>query len=193
MSILTEQRSNAPRGLCHCFACGKKVMIEKLLEDVGADTQLALENPCQPNRESVSLTTTQVLFKQQLPFRYSKYLEGRGIGEEVQRKFKVYEKGKKVHMPIFSKEGIYLYDNARSTDGKRFFIESGANKSLWGIEEIDLSKPVAVCESQIDAIKQIIARRIFSFHPTSFFQHWYRIHFCKYLCKKKTAIADRSS
>ena len=152
MSILTEQRSNAPRGLCHCFACGKKVMIEKLLGDVGADTQLTLENPCQPNRESVSLTTTQVLFKQQLPFRYSKYLEGRGIGEEVQRKFKVYEKDKKVHMPIFSKEGIYLYDNARSTDGKRFFIESGANKSLWGIEEIDLSKPVAVCESQIDAM-----------------------------------------
>ena len=31
-------------------------------------------------------------------------------------------------------------------------MESGAKKTLWGIEEVDMSKPVAVCESQIDAM-----------------------------------------
>ena len=152
MSILTEDRGNAPRGLCHCFTCGKKVMINQLLSDLGAEQLPDFATSRQPNRERVELTTTQVIFKQQLPFRFSEYLEGRGISREVQERFKIYEKDKKVHMPVFSKEGIYLYDNARSTVSKMFFIEENASKSLWGIEEIDLSKPIAVCESQIDAL-----------------------------------------
>ena len=152
MSILTEDRNNAPRGLCHCFACGKKVMINDLLKFIGAEPLPDFAASRQPHRERVSLTTTPLLYKQQVPFRFSEYLAGRGISRETQERFKIYEKDKKVHMPIFSREGVYLYDNARSTVGKRFFIEANANKSLWGLEEIDMTRPIAVCESQIDAL-----------------------------------------
>nr|DAH56614.1 MAG TPA: DNA directed DNA polymerase [Caudoviricetes sp.] len=152
MSVLLEPRGNCPAGFCHCFACGKVVDINTLLKDVGLDIQLDTAASSLPKEKGIHLTNTQVVHKTTLPFRKSQYLESRGIGENVQRRFRIYEKDNKVHMPIFDRDGFYIYDNARSTVDKRFFIEAGARKTLWGIEEIDLSKPVAVCESQIDAM-----------------------------------------
>ena len=55
-------------------------------------------------------------------------------------------------MPIFDKDGYFIYSNGRSTSGKIFYIEEHAQKTLWGVEEIDKSLPIAVCESQIDAL-----------------------------------------
>lgn len=152
MSILLEPRGEMTAGTCHCFACGKVVMINELLEKVGAnpidDTAIQSQQVSKP----VTLSTDPAMYKPQLPYRFSSYLAGRGIGESVQRLFKVYEKDKKVYMPIFNRQGKYMYVNARSTEGKRFYIETGAEKTLWGIEEIDLSRPIVVCEAQIDAM-----------------------------------------
>ncbi len=152
MSILLEPRGNAPRGLCHCFACGKAVMFDQLLKDMGAEAMPAQEINGEQRREGVTVITTPPVYKPQLPFRFSPYLAGRGIGEDVQKRFKVFEKDDFVHMPVFDRHGMYLYDNARSTTSKRFYVEAGAKKSLWAIEEIDLSRPIVVCESQIDAM-----------------------------------------
>lgn len=152
MSILLEQRGNAPAGLCHCFACGKAVMLQQLIKDVGSDIELDTAAQCSSTRQNVQLKTTQPMLKAQLPYRKSKYLESRGIGEDTQEKFRIYEKDKKVYMPVFDRYGFYMYANARSTETKHFYVEEGAVKTLWGIEEIDLSKPIAVCESQIDAL-----------------------------------------
>ena len=152
MSILTERRGNAPAGFCHCFACGKVVTLEQLFKDVNAGIEPDLAESRDFDKDNIRLTTEQVMFKQQLPFRLSNYLLSRGIGEQVQRKFRVYEKDGKVHMPVFDRDGIYMYDNARSTKGKWFFVDGASTKTLWGIEEIDFSKPIVVCESQIDAM-----------------------------------------
>ena len=152
MSILLEQRGKCPPGFCHCFACGKVTDINTLFKDIGADIQLDIAASSQPRPSKVHLQDNPIMHKTSLPYRKSEYLESRGIGEEVQRKFKIYEKNGKVHMPVCDREGFFIYDNARSTTGKRFFVQEGAKKTLWGIEEIDLSKPVAVCESQIDAM-----------------------------------------
>lgn len=152
MSILLEQKGNAPMGLCHCFTCGKAVMFPELMHDLGLEYHEDNERPALPQEPPVTLTTTPVMHKTGLPYRKSAYLESRGIGEDVQRRFKVYEKNGFVHMPVFDAQGFYLYDNARSTTGKRFIVEQGASKTLWGMEEIDLSKPVAICESQINAM-----------------------------------------
>ena len=152
MSILLEQRGNAPAGLCHCFACGKVVMIDEMFRDLGSDIELDTAQTRCSTEKVEPLSTTPPMLKNQLPFRKSQYLESRGIGEEVQERFRIYEKDKKVYMPVFDKDGFYLYANARSTVGKNFYVESGAKKTLWGIEEVDMSKPVAVCESQIDAL-----------------------------------------
>ena len=37
MSVLLEQRGDMSAGTCHCFACGKVVTINELLEKVGAN------------------------------------------------------------------------------------------------------------------------------------------------------------
>lgn len=152
MSILLERRGSCPKGFCHCFACGKVTDLNTMLDELGIKTEVTLETTEPTTEKDVRLTTTTVMHKSSLPFLKSNYLEKRGIHEGVQRKFRVYEKDGKVHMPVFTRDGFYLYDNARSVVGKRFFVETGSTKTLWGIEEIDLSKPIAVCESQIDAM-----------------------------------------
>ena len=152
MSILLEDRNGVKAGFCHCFACGKKTNINQLFVDIGLEPPLDTAKHSLQHETPVRLTTTLKENKISLPFRFSKYLEGRGIGKEVQEKFKVYEKEGKVYMPVFDRNGKYLYVNARSTSGKKFFIQVGAVKALWGIEEIDFTRPVAVCESQIDAM-----------------------------------------
>lgn len=152
MSILLESRGGVSAGFCHCFACGHKTNIKQLFIDIGLDLPRVTENHTEQQRKDITLTTTPALHKTQLPYRKSAYLESRGIGAEVQEKFRIYEKDKKVHMPVFDRSGRYLYANARSTVDKKFFVEEGATKTLWGIEEIDFTRAVAVCESQIDAL-----------------------------------------
>lgn len=152
MSILLEDRGSMTAGTCHCFACGTVVTLEELFEKVGATYDKTIEINRQPKPESVSLTTTQSIYKPSVPFRFSEYLFSRGIGEEVQERFKVYEKDKMVYMPVFDKDGKYLFVNSRSTEGKYYYVEEGSVKTLYGLEEIDMSKPIVVVEGQIDAM-----------------------------------------
>lgn len=156
MSILLENRQTSrgtlEAGFCHCFACGKITTIKQLFKDIGLEAPSDLENATCFTRKAISLTTSKPIYKITMPFRFSSYLESRGISEETQKKFKIYQKDDRVYMPVFNREGMYLYSNARSVNSKRFYIEEGAEKTLWGIEEIDLSKPIVVCESQIDAL-----------------------------------------
>lgn len=156
MSILLEPKQTMKgildAGFCHCFACGKIVHINELLQFIGQEPIADLEKHTVQRPKEVRLTTTPQMYKPSMPFRFSTYLQGRGISKEIQEKFRIYEKDKKVYMPVFDRDGRYLYANARSTEGKQFYVESGATKTLWGIEEIDFSRPIAVCESQIDAL-----------------------------------------
>lgn len=155
MSILLEPRGSMEIGTCHCFACGVIVPFEQLLKDMGGTSQYSPETPeisRAITRETIRLTTTQSMYKHQLPFRFSEYLYNRGIGEEVQKLFKVYEKDGMVNMPVFDKDGKYLFNNARNIRTKYYNIEQGAKKTLYGIEEIDFSKPIVVVEGQIDAM-----------------------------------------
>lgn len=152
MGILLEQRNKMQAGTCHCFTCGKVVPLEQLLKDVGAAPQEIARSGARKGKSIQPLQTDQAIYKPQIPYRFSQYLAGRGIGEKVQKLFKVYEKDGKVHMPVFDRNGKFLYSNARSVVSKQFFISTGAVKTLWGIEVIDLSKPIVICESQIDAM-----------------------------------------
>lgn len=156
MSILLQPRATSTgvleAGFCHCFACGKVVYINELLKFIGREPIADTSDTTAPTRKEINLTTTPPVYKPSLPFRFSTYLANRGISKETQEKFRIYEKDKKVYMPVFDRDGKYLYVNARSTEGKQFYVEGGAVKTLWGIEEIDFSKPIAICESQIDAL-----------------------------------------
>lgn len=152
MSILLEDRGSMTAGTCHCFACGIVVPLEELFEKVGATYAKTIEIHRQPQPKSITLSTTQVMYKPSVPFRFSEYLSSRGIGENVQERFRVYEKDKKVYMPVFDRDGRYLFFVSRSIEGKYYYVEEGAVKTLYGIEEIDMSKPIVVAEGQIDAM-----------------------------------------
>lgn len=152
MSILLEDRGSMTAGTCHCFACGTVVTLEELFRKVGATFDNNLEINRQPTPKAITLSTTQVIYKPSVPFRFSGYLSSRGIGEKVQELFRVYEKDKKVYMPVFDRDGRYLFFISRSTEGKNYYVEEGAVKTLYGIEEIDMSKPIVVVEGQIDAM-----------------------------------------
>lgn len=67
-------------------------------------------------------------------------------------RFKVYEKDKRVYMPVFNRGGKYLFVVSRGAEGKYYNVEEGAVKTLYGIEEISLSKPIVVTEGQIDTM-----------------------------------------
>ena len=152
MSILLEDRGSMTAGTCHCFACNKVVQIDELFDFLGVKNAFTPEISRQIKPKAVSLITTPIMYKPQLPFRFSPYLAQRGIGERVQNLFKIYEKENRVYMPVFDREGRYLYVNSRCTDRKQYYVEGGAVKTLWGIEEVDLSRPIVVCEGQIDAM-----------------------------------------
>jgi len=152
MGILLEKRNKMEAGTCHCFTCGKVVSLEQLFKDVGAAPQKTVRRGARTGKRLKPLQTHQAMYKPQIPYRFSQYLAGRGIGEKVQELFKVYEKDGKVYIPVFDRSGKFLYSNARSTTTKLFFVSEDAVKTLWGIEVVDLSKPIVICESQIDAM-----------------------------------------
>ena len=113
-----------------------------------------LEKLTEEEYNTFRVNIQQAVYKKDVPWSYSPYLESRGISAEVQKKFRVYESPTehKVYLPVFSRSGQYLYANARSTQGKHFFIEEGRIKTLAYIEEVNFSKPIAICESQINAL-----------------------------------------
>lgn len=152
MGIVIQDKPTAPAGLCHCFACGKKIMWQDMIKELFNKTPLDPAIQSETALKIPSLITNQLYHKTQLPYRFSAYLESRGISKETQKRFKTYEDNGKVYMPVFSREGIYLYVNARSTTSKHYFIQGGIEKTLWGIEEVDLAKPIVICEGQIDGM-----------------------------------------
>lgn len=156
MSILLEPKGDLPASFSKCFTCGWTGTFADIAHDFGLE-YIPDDNPTEATEEEYNTfraNTQQAVYKKDVPWSYSPYLESRGISAEVQKKFRVYESSTehKVYLPVFSRSGQYLYANARSTQGKHFFIEEGRIKTLAYIEEVNFSKPIAICESQINAL-----------------------------------------
>lgn len=155
MSILTEPRDGLEKGFAKCFSCGWKGTFAEIAADFGLqyvpdDRTVEISEKPLPKEAPVKLQ--EAVYKKDVPFKFSPYLASRGIPEDVQKLFRIYERKdeQKVYMPVFSRGGKFLYANARSTVGKKFFIQSNAKKTLAGIEEVDFSKPIAIVESQVN-------------------------------------------
>lgn len=151
MGILLEGKGTMEAGTCHCFTCGKVIAFSDMVKELGFTPPDLAESKPKTNFR-LDLITSQVLYKPQLPFRFSPYLLSRGISKETQERFKVYEARGLVNMPVFDSEGKYLYNNARSVISKRYFVQSGIEKSIYGTEEVNISYPIFVVEGQIDAM-----------------------------------------
>lgn len=155
MSIITETHNGMKAGFAKCFSCGWVGTFAEIAADFGLEyvpDEKTIEASEKFTSNELPLQLQKAVYKKDVPFAYSKYLESRGIFEETQKLFKIYEKKdeNKVYMPVFSREGKFLYANARSIVGKQFFIQSNAKKYLAGIDEVDFNKPIAIVESQIN-------------------------------------------
>ncbi len=157
MSIILEDGHNGMHaGECKCFTCGWRGSFVELAEHFGLE-YIPEEKVIQITdnaSKKIQLTTQSAVYKKDVPYKFSPYLASRGIFEETQKKFRVYEREDehKVYLPVFSREGQYLFANARSTEKKMFFIDPGARQSLGNLEEVDFGKPIAICESQINSM-----------------------------------------
>lgn len=157
MSIIIEDGHNGkPAGYARCFTCGWEGDFVDIAEYFGLqyvnDTEIIHRS--ESSEKPTALTTQQAVYKKDTPYKYSEYLASRGIFEETQKQYRVYEREDehKVYLPVFSREGQYLFANARATDKKMFFIDTGAKQSLGGLDLVDFGKPIAVVESQINAM-----------------------------------------
>lgn len=151
MGILLQKKGSMEIGTCHCFTCGTVVTFEQLLKDIGGQAVSLSQTPA-ASPELCSIHNTPAVYKPQVPYRFSPYLQERGITEKTQQRFRVYEKDGKIYMPVFNREGKYLYVNSRSTTSKHYYVEEIAQKVLWGVEELDMAMPIFICEGQIDAL-----------------------------------------
>lgn len=165
MSIITNKHNGLDPGFCQCFACGWKGTFAEIAADFGLQwvpdenevvTSEDSQNPISP------VDLAQAVYKKDVPYSYSPYLAKRGISEAVQQQYRTYERADqhKVYMPVFSKEGKFLYANARSTIDKKFFIPKGTTKALAGVEELDFTKPIGIVEAQISAMTLATARYV---------------------------------
>lgn len=158
--ILLQDRGELKKGFAHCFGCGWSGNYKKVEEKLGY--KLPLNLPIEPQEEEL-VTTTQIKlttvrtkirgeledYKSNIPYKFSRYLKNRGIGEVVQHYNRVYE-GRTLHMPFFNDRGLYQGDIERSTDGGKFYRVNGNLTQPIGIEEIEQSDFVYVTEGQID-------------------------------------------
>lgn len=162
MSILTEKKDSMPPGYARCFTCGWVGTFANIAEDFGLSyipDGTDVTSSDSKTRE-VTLHLQQATYKKDVPFLFSPYLASRGITKETQKLYRCYhrEDEHKVYMPVFSREGKYLYSNARSTQGKAFFVEGGKHKALAGLEEVDFAKPIVITEGQIDMMTFVEAQ-----------------------------------
>lgn len=149
MSILTQPKNGFQEGFCKCFTCGWTGTVEQLFKDAG---YIYKKPQKQKTTVRIVLQVNKPKTKQEMIYRFSPYLAKRCISATTQSKFRTYEEGGKVHMPVFDRKGRYLFKISRSLENKQYFVEEGAQKTPAYIEEIDFGQPVYVVESQINAM-----------------------------------------
>ncbi len=133
------------------------------------DYLLSLYSPYLGDLDSLKLSMN-LTFKEETPrvfteddltpflFRHS-YLEGRGIGEKVQRAFRIGfdKKSQAIAIPWFDRRGLIINFKFRSVKNKVFWYASGGQKignHIYGIHFVYRlgSKRVVIVESETDAL-----------------------------------------
>ena len=89
---------------------------------------------------------------------YHPYMTARGLTDDIIKKFNImYDPlSKSIVFPVRDLKGNIIYFTKRTTEGKKFYIDKDADKSipylLYNIVK-DNIKEVVVCEGQFDALK----------------------------------------
>jgi DNA primase len=99
-----------------------------------------------------------LLYHQRLPERLWKYLNGRGIPNDLIHKHLLGWNGRRITIPILDRQGQIAFfklakDPADNSDSPKMFSTPGAHAELYGWEQI-LAKPeqIIICEGEFDRL-----------------------------------------
>lgn len=162
LSILTQDKGSLKAGFSHCFGCGWSGSYKQVEERLGHSLPLPpeirsqLENNRRLSTKSTRTLRTrtermapsQAVNKGEVPFKFSPYLQSRGIGRVVQSFNRVYESDL-LYMPFFNPQGQLIGTIQRGL-GKKFYKVDGSIKFPIGIEEVQPDDFVYITEGQID-------------------------------------------
>lgn len=170
--FINIQNENVPVGMTHCFTCGFKGSFSKfvgecfnkgeewgenwLLANYASDyikRELVLPEISFDNEKSESIDES-ILNKFE---SYHPYMSQRGISDDIIKKFNIkYDPETKcIVFPIRDRHGKLKYLTRRSVEGKKFIIDSLANKKdMFGLSEVIKGnyRDCIICESQINAL-----------------------------------------
>lgn len=172
--VSSIETPDTPAGTVHCFTCGKNMGFERFVSfllgvddggstgrqwlvehfDVSYTRQLNI-HLSRGNRRSgeTEAFITEMLLQQ---YRYfHPYMYKRGLTDEIIERYDIgYDKiNDMITFPVRDRYGRCLFLAKRSVKGKMFVLPSSRNKPLYGVYELDYSKPdIYIVESFLNAL-----------------------------------------
>lgn len=172
--VSSIETPDTPAGTVHCFTCGKNMGFERFISyllgvddggstgrqwlvehfDVSYTRQLNI-HLSRGNRRSgeTEAFITEMLLQQ---YRYfHPYMYKRGLTDEIIERYDIgYDKiNDMITFPVRDRYGRCLFLAKRSVKGKMFVLPSSRNKPLYGVYELDYSKPdIYIVESFLNAL-----------------------------------------
>lgn len=145
-AVILEDGPKFTEGFFKDFSTGRSGNIYALL---GIDHDYNLGS----RKEKLTKLSTPVLrhHMSKFDFKASTYLLSRGIPIEVQEEFKVYGQDDRVMMPVFDRDGYFIYDVTRITGGKGYMLSGETGSYPAMLHTIRTSDTIFICESMIDA------------------------------------------
>lgn len=175
--VSTVETPDTPAGTVHCFTCGKNMLFDRFIsyllgvEDGGSTgRQWLLEHfdisytrklnvklqrqMRHTDKVEEAYTIVQEMQLQQYRF-YHPYMYKRGLTDEIIERYNIgYDKyNDMITFPVRDIQGRCLFLAKRSVKGKMFVLPSSRNKPLYGVYELDYSKPdIYIVESFFNAL-----------------------------------------
>lgn len=172
--VSSVETPDTPAGTVHCFTCGKNMGFERFISyllgvddggstgrqwlvehfDISYTRQLNVQLSRGCNRKlEPEMFVMESLLQQ---YRYfHPYMYKRGLTDEIIERYDIgYDKiNDMITFPVRDIQGRCLFLAKRSVKGKMFVLPSSRNKPLYGVYELDYSKPdIYICESFLNAL-----------------------------------------
>lgn len=172
--VSTIDIEDKPAGTVHCFTCGKNMQFDRFISyllgvedsgltgkqwliehfDISYNRKLNIQLTRGNNKKLESEVFIMENLLQQYRF-YHPYMYKRGLTDEIIERYDIgYDKiNDMITFPVRDIQGRCLFLAKRSIKGKMFILPSNQNKPLYGVYELDYTKPdIYIVESFFNAL-----------------------------------------
>ena len=171
-SCSVSDNDSLEKGWFHCFTCGEKGNFIKFISVCKGITYWSAEQWLIKNfgiqiDEKFNIDRCQRIFPKKYDDEeiiddsvlkkfedFHPYMEKRKLSKDICKKFEIkYDpKEQSLIFPVRDFYGRLIGLSKRSVNYKQFILPKFKNKPVYLLGEIDINKPVCVCESQINAL-----------------------------------------